>query len=234
MYGTNVLSINGVCSIATMPSWVWTVKGNPKSNFVAVGSDDGTITMEKIVFATVHGIYQERYAYRENMTDVIIQHLMTEQRVRIKTRDIVKKLAVFRNRLAIQLSDRIIIYELTNESSYDMHYKVRERIYQKLDCSLLVVTSSHLVLCLENKIQQYDFTGKKEREWVLEAFIRYIKVTGGVQGKEGLLVGLKNGAVLQIFVNNPFAIPLIQQNSPIRCLDICAEYVQFTIILIVI
>ena len=35
--------------------------------------------MHTLVFGTVHGIYQERYAFREHMTDVIVQHLMTEQ-----------------------------------------------------------------------------------------------------------------------------------------------------------
>ena len=40
-----------------------------------------------------------RYAYRENMTDVIIQHLLTEQKVRIKCRDLVKKIAIFKHRL---------------------------------------------------------------------------------------------------------------------------------------
>ena len=31
------------------------------------------------------------------MTDVIIQHLITEQKVRIKTRDYVKKIAVYKS-----------------------------------------------------------------------------------------------------------------------------------------
>jgi hypothetical protein len=37
-------------------------------------------------------------------------------------------------------------------------------------------------------------------EWVLEAVIRYIRVVGGPSGKESLLVGLKDGAALKIFI----------------------------------
>jgi intraflagellar transport protein 122 len=46
------------------------------------------------------------------MTDVIIQHLITEQKVRIKCRDYVKKIAIFKDRLAVQLPSKVVIYEL--------------------------------------------------------------------------------------------------------------------------
>lgn len=35
------------------------------------------------------------------MTDVIIQHLLTEQKVRIKCRDLIKKIAIYKHRLAV-------------------------------------------------------------------------------------------------------------------------------------
>jgi intraflagellar transport protein 122 len=201
------------------------------------------------------------------------QHLVTEQRARIKCREYVKKIAVYRDRLAVQLPDRIIIYELTGRPAaaaaegagggktdgptpaagaaatpavpeFDLRYRVRDKIVAQLECNLLVVTSFHVILCQERKLQLYDFAGRKtrfvslaqplasvrmrrtslaspsSREWVLEAVIRYIKVVGGPVGREGLLVGLKNGAVLKIFVDNPFPITLIKHKSSIRCLDL--------------
>jgi intraflagellar transport protein 122 len=72
--------------ITKRDNWVWAVKGRPKNNYVAVGDESGTLTMYQLVFSTVHGLFQDRYAYRDAMTDVIIQHMITEQKVRIKCR----------------------------------------------------------------------------------------------------------------------------------------------------
>jgi intraflagellar transport protein 122 len=217
-------------TISERDDWVWNVKARPKQNYVAVGCNSGTITVYQLIFSTVHGLYQERYAYRDFMTDVIVQHLMSEQKVRIKCRDYVKKIAVYHDRLAVQLPDRIIIYELMADDSMSMHYRVRDRIHRKLTCNLLVVTSLHVILCQEKKLQLYNFSGQKEREWVLESVIRYIKVVGGPAGREGLLVGLKSGSVLKIFVDNAFPIVLITQRGPVRCLDLSASRKKLAVV----
>lgn len=50
------------------------------SDFQVVGCQDGTIAFFQLIFSTVHGLYKDRYAYRDSMTDVIVQHLITEQK----------------------------------------------------------------------------------------------------------------------------------------------------------
>ncbi|KAH9363924.1 hypothetical protein HPB48_000326 [Haemaphysalis longicornis] len=118
-------------------------------NFQALGCQDGTIAYFELGFSTVHSLYRERYAFRENMTDVIIQHLVTDEKVRIKCRDLVKKLAIYKHRLAVQLPERIMVYELSGDASdpNDMHYRLRDKIARRVECTLLVVCSEHLVLC---------------------------------------------------------------------------------------
>ena len=122
----------------------------------------------------------------------IISTTTTSPQVRIKCSDFVKKIAVYRNRLAVQLPERVLIYELAASADpFDLQYRIKDKIQKKLDCSLLVVTSSHVILCIECKLQLFSFAGQKEKEWIMDAPIRYIKVTGGAPGGEGLLVGLK-------------------------------------------
>lgn len=101
-----------------------------------------------------------------------------------------------------------------------MLYKVKDKINRKVECTLLVVAENNVVLCQEKKLQCLSFGGEMEREWLLDAHIRYIRATGGPAGKEGLLIGLKDGQIVQIFINNPFPIQVVQISSPVRCLDL--------------
>ena len=69
-----------------MNDWVWTsaVHSNQEKKMIFGGSNKGHIAMFDLEFMTVHGLYEDRYACRELMTDVIIQHMVTETRVKIR------------------------------------------------------------------------------------------------------------------------------------------------------
>uniref|UniRef100_A0A2R9BH96 Intraflagellar transport protein 122 homolog n=1 Tax=Pan paniscus TaxID=9597 RepID=A0A2R9BH96_PANPA len=219
-------------TVGEQNSWVWTCQAKPDSNYVTFSRElgiDSSLTPQ-LIFSTVHGLYKDRYAYRDSMTDVIVQHLITEQKVRIKCKELVKKIAIYRNRLAIQLPEKILIYELYSEDLSDMHYRVKEKIIKKFECNLLVVCANHIILCQEKRLQCLSFSGVKEREWQMESLIRYIKVIGGPPGREGLLVGLKNGQILKIFVDNLFAIVLLKQATAVRCLDMSASRKKLAVV----
>ncbi|KAL7754398.1 hypothetical protein RI367_000379 [Sorochytrium milnesiophthora] len=211
-------------------SWIWTAAMHPRLNLVAFGSEDGTVCMQQVVFNTVHALYRDRYAFRENMTDVVVQHLTLNMRVRIRCRDYVKKVALYKNMLAVQLPERVIIYQFQTSEASEMHFQVKEQINKKVDSNLLVVTAQHILLCVDHTLRLFNFRGDPEREWVLDASVRYIKVTGGPVGREGILVGTKDGRVLQIFVDNPFSVELVKQAAPIRCVDLSRSRTKLAVI----
>lgn len=45
-------------TISERQDWVWAAKVRPNHNEVAVATNDGTITMNRLIFNTVHGLYQ--------------------------------------------------------------------------------------------------------------------------------------------------------------------------------
>lgn len=211
-------------------AWVWSMVIHPAGTSMVVGCQDGTVACYNLVFSTVHALYRERYAFRENMCDVIIQHLVSGQKVRIKCRDLVHKIAIFRNRLAVQLPERVVLYELNSAEHEPMHYKVREKIAKKFECSLLVVCAENLVLCQEKRLQSLDLRGQVQREWILASHIRYIKVTGGPAGKEGLLLGLKSGEVWRIFLDNTLPMLVTTVQSAVRCLDLNSARTKLAVV----
>ena len=127
----------------------------------------------------------------------------------------------------MQLPDRLHIYELTADEMQEMRSQPLERLNLEIDCNLLVVVSQNFLLCVriaarsiaparllsllsgpqvDKKLQLFTFSGVRVREWVLESTIRYIKTVGGLAGREGLIVGCENGAVIKVFIDNPFSV----------------------------
>eukprot|EP01028_Stygiella_incarcerata_P008814 TRINITY_DN3952_c0_g1_i1.p1 TRINITY_DN3952_c0_g1~~TRINITY_DN3952_c0_g1_i1.p1 ORF type:complete len:1238 (-),score=308.25 TRINITY_DN3952_c0_g1_i1:116-3280(-) len=209
--------------IVAIGGWVWCCKTKPMQNVVAVGGNDGTLSLISNHFPTVHGLFQDHYALRSRMTDVVVQHLVTKEELRIPCRNLVKKIALYKDRLAVQLPDYVMVYRTFVDESLELKYKVMHKIPQKRECNLLVVTSRHIFLCLEKRLLLLNFEGAVVREWIMGAIIRYIKVIGGPPGREGLLVGLRSGDILKVFVDNAFPIDVYKMRESIRCLDMSSS-----------
>ena len=116
------------------------------------GPRTGPSSTHALTFSTVHGMYKELYAYRDLMTDVIVQQLETDQKVRIRCKDYVKKIAVYKDKLAVQLPDKLVIYQkIESDDPDDMQYRMMTTIEDNLKCNLLVITSHHVILCMEEE-----------------------------------------------------------------------------------
>ncbi len=194
-------------------AWMWCCACHTASDRIVTGCDDGGIDVVKMSFSDVHALYMDRYAYRENLTEVVVQHLVSDRKVRIKCRDLVQKLSLYRNKLAVQLTDKTCIYESNAEDNFDMHFRLRrERIAMDIPCDHMVVTSNHLVYATEKQIQLYAFDGKRQRLWNVEAPVCFMRIDGGPSKREGLFVGLENGAILKLWTDNPIPVEMSKQS----------------------
>lgn len=208
--------------IGEMNDWIFSCSVQADTNKVLGSTNQGELVIYDVDFLTVHGMYNERYAYRDLMTDVIIQHLVTETRVKIRCRDYIRRIAIYKDRLAVQLPEKLIIYTVNSEDPTDMKYKAYRKISKKLECDHLVVLAHHVILCQDKKMQLLNFNGVIEREWILDSVIRYTKVIGGPPKNEGLIVGLQDGSIYKVFIDNAFPILLIKQSTSIKAVDLNA------------
>ena len=64
----------------------------------------------------------------------------------------------------------------------------------------------------------------------MDSPIRYLKLVGGPTDHESVLIGLKNGGVYQVFVNNPFPQLLAKQTGVIYCVDMNVNRTKVAII----
>lgn len=190
----------------------------------ALGTHHGAIDLLRMDMGTVHAVFRDRYAYRENLTEVIVHHLLTDKKVRIKCKDLIYNLSLYRNKLAVQLSDRVCVYESSADNAEDMHFRIRpEKIMIKdfgTEGNLLAIASNHLVFSRGRAVELYSFDGLRQKVWTAEAVVNCLKVDGGIEGKEGVLLGLQNGAVCKLFVDNPFPLELSKRPNAIKQLDI--------------
>ena len=255
-------SRDGVClaEIASRDSWVWGVcccqpstigtgtssSALAEADRVIVGTDGGSLEAVQLSFDSIHSLYREKYAFRESLTEIIVHNLVSDKKVRIKCKDLVKRISLYKNKLAVQLTDRVCIYESNAEESLDMHFKLRrERIMignsnsgqSAADSSMggrggqsklvdehdkatsMVVTSLHLLFSRSDILEVYGLDGQRIRVWRLDAPVTFMKVDGGPEGREAILLGLQTGVVVKIFVDNPFPVDLYKAVSNTATID---------------
>lgn len=113
-----------------------------------------------------------------------------------------------------------MIYELFKKKDSDeLQYKVKNQVNVSLNCTSLIVCSDCFVVSQQEKLQCYSFNGSLEKEWKLDSLVKYVKIIGGPPLKEQLLVGLENGEVVRIFINNSFPINVVNISTPVCSLD---------------
>lgn len=207
-------------------SWVWTADANAEEELLAYGTNHGLIGFAKMKFDAVHSLYNDRYAYRENLTEVIVHHLGTDKKVRIKCKDMIHNISLFRNKLAVQLLDRICVYESNVDDAMDIHFRLKGQkillasasfnLESKSVTNLMVVTSGHVFSSLDCFLELYSQTGLRQRLWKMDAPVLCLKVDGGMDGKEGILVGLANGSVQKFFVGEPFSMEVATRKAGVK------------------
>ena len=99
-----------------------------------------------------------------------------------------------------------------------LKYSPYRKIAKRFDCDSMEILNSHVLFAKDNKIQVYNFLGELEREWIMDGKVTYLKTIGGPPKREHALLGLANGQVMKLFVDNSFPIQLYRTTvAVVKC-----------------
>ncbi|CDJ30789.1 WD-repeat protein, putative [Eimeria mitis] len=202
----------------------------PSGQRIALTTREGDLGIAQLRLPVVHGLYREVYARRTALCEVTVRNLLTDMTTTIQFDELVYKIAVYKFLLAVQLKECVIIAEVCSGDSGPLEYREVRRLMGSFECSLMLLTANSVVLCKGNTLRLQEIEGSVKRQWTLRASVRYIRVLGGPPGAETLLVGLKNGEALYVYVHQELPLPLLHHRVGIVCMDVSAERNRLAII----
>ncbi len=244
----SIFNKEGICLgdlCGEMGGWAWAVKASPKFNSVSIGCHNGSIKVVALKFTPAFSLHEDRFACRENLTGVVVQYAASQQKVTINCNDFVKDVALYKNRMAIQLPNKVRIYEITKkddpsnlncEFSHEVYLEEEFTSFSKDGTGeFLGITFGHIILCSGKRLKLVDFGGQLIRGWLMESNVKYLKILGGPPGREAFLLGTEDGKLMQIFINNPFPLELItltgiEMRSSITCCDLNTERLRAIVV----
>lgn len=81
-----------------------------KDLFASIATNDGNISQYKITPLTVHSLYQDKYACRDGLTDILVLSISVNSKIRVKCKELVKNVSIYKEKMAALLNERVLIY----------------------------------------------------------------------------------------------------------------------------
>ena len=78
------------------------------------------------------------------------------QKLRVKCKELVKRISIFKDKLAVLQNERLLIYVAAEEG---LRYSPYRKITKKFNCDTMEILNSHALFADNNKIQVFNFLG---------------------------------------------------------------------------
>lgn len=85
---------------------------------------------------------------------------MLNQKLRVKCKELVKRISLFKDKLAVLQNERLLIYMASEEG---LKYNPYRKITKKFECEIMEILNSHALFAHQNRVRVYNFLGELER-----------------------------------------------------------------------
>ncbi|GAV02946.1 hypothetical protein RvY_13447 [Ramazzottius varieornatus] len=222
-----VVSIDGVVigKIAECRSWPLRflqrrTTSTYKSDFLVIGAD-GLINMLQIAFDKCWHYHSGLYASRESLVNLSVRSLERNRETTIAVGEAVHKIALYRSLMAVVVPNAVVIYRQNTQEMMLRYEEVTRMAFQR-QCNVVLLAAQHVVMVHQAKIEAMNFQGAVTQVCV--------NVTGGSPGQESLCVALIDGAVIRLFLNQPFLHTLLKIPSVPIGLDVNLNHSKLAVV----
>lgn len=100
--------------------------------------------------------------------------MVTSFKARIRCKELVKKVAIYKDKVSVMCGPRIIIYACIIKGEEIMKYKLFKKFTKRIECSWFALSSSNVLVGHLTKLISYNFNGDMDRAWTFESSITAI------------------------------------------------------------
>jgi intraflagellar transport protein 122 len=203
-------------------TWVWSVCYHESSEYAIVATANGVLAAYQVNCRLISDISLDRMAIVKNMTDIHLYDLFEGREAILKCRNLIERITLWKNTLAVQLTHRIVLY--SENSNYEgwLQYHLRTKILTAERLQLLQVTKSLLWLTDATMLLARDFFGEDQCKWQFEYNTSVTCVVEQTNNDDSILIALVNGDVYKVvaFETQPVylfkhdGIPMMLRVSP--------------------
>ena len=205
-------------TITNVNEWIWSISAC-FDGFIALGLDNGYISLFSLGLKPVYSIYRNAFAIRTELTKVRLRVLDTDLVEDVEFVKPVQGVSVTETQIAIRFADEVSAYSYDDVNGKLELTKI-QRFESKSDSKQFFSFSSNFVFILEKSVKILGASGNFIREFNFGSPITAASICSTIVGMEGIFIGLEDGQVIQIFVDHRFSHVAFKHDAPIRSVSV--------------
>ena len=214
--------------VTDVKEWIWSASVCA-DGYLALGMADGTVAVYSLGLKPVFAVWNSTFAIRTELTKVSLRILETDLTEPIEFIKPVQGVAVNDSMIAIRFADEVSAYSFQDEDGRLELSKIG-RFETNFDCIKFFIFSANFVFVFEKSVKIYDQIGTFVREFNFSSVINDAAPCSSVHGMEGIVAGMEDGQIVQIFVNHRFPHVIVRHDKPVKAIGMSMMRTKIAVI----
>lgn len=204
--------------VTQVNEWIWSAAICP-NGYLALGLENGTVTLLSLGLKPIYSLFHDAFSIRTELTKIRLHIMGTDLVEDVEFIKPVQAISVTENQVAVKFSDEVSAYTYDNVGGRLELTKLGRFTYTA-ESKFFFGFANAFMFIQEKIVKVVAPTGNFIREFVFNSPIKQAIVCSTIISKEGLIVGLEDGQVIQIFVHHRFSHLLFKHDIGIKSLSI--------------